>query len=171
MLRYAILLVVLAAVAYEAPGLMQSMMDREPERVASVRADELVSEIRGGNRTVTLQAGRGGHFAAEARINNRWIDVMVDTGATTVAIPYEEAVRLGIRPANSDYTVPTHTANGVRYSAPVTLREVRVGDITVRDVDGLVSPKGALSVTLLGMSFLGRLRQVEMRDGRLVMVQ
>lgn len=171
MLRYALLLVVLAALAVEGPELLKPFMEQAPERVATVQSAEPVSEIRGGNRTVTLEAGPGGHFAAEVRVNNRWIDVMVDTGATTVAIPYEEAVRLGIRPANSDYTVPTHTANGIRYSAPVTLREVRIGDIKVHDVEGLVSPKGALSVTLLGMSFLGRLRQVEMRDGQLVMVQ
>lgn len=171
MLRYIILLIVFMAVAMEGPALLQAVVGDQPKQAASLREETRQSESQSNGRSVTLEAGRGGHFAAQARINNRWIDVMVDTGATTVAIPYEEAVRLGIQPANSDFTVATNTANGIKYYAPVTLREVRIGGIRLHDVDGLVSPRGALSVTLLGMSFLGRLSGVNMRDGQLVMSQ
>ncbi|AXS38902.1 TIGR02281 family clan AA aspartic protease [Breoghania sp. L-A4] len=170
MLRYLLLLAIAVAAAVEGPGLMQSLMQERSSEVAAIRA-ETPPETYGGGRRVMLEAGPGGHYATRARINNRWVDVMVDTGATTVAIPYEEAVRLGMRPGNSDFTLETRTANGIRYSAPVRLDEVRIGDIILHDVDGLVSPRGALSVTLLGMSFLGRLGGVEMRDGRLVMTQ
>ena len=171
MLRYIILLIVLVVVAVEGPALLPSIMSENSQQAASVREEPHQTAVSSASRSVMLEAGNGGHFRTDVRINNRWINVMVDTGATAVAIPYEEAGRLGIRPGNADFTVATHTANGIKYSAPVRLEEVRIGDIMLHDVEALVSPRGSLSVTLLGMSFLGRLSQVEMREGRLVMVQ
>jgi aspartyl protease family protein len=51
----------------------------------------------------------------------------------------------------------------------VTLREVRLGDIVVRNVDAVVLPVGALSTSLLGTSFLGRLQGYEVQTGRMVL--
>jgi aspartyl protease family protein len=55
--------------------------------------------------------------------------------------------------------------------APVTLRRVSVGDVSVDDVDAVVLPPGAGGVDLLGASFLKRLSSVEQRDGALVLRQ
>lgn len=179
MLRYIVLLIVIAAAALEGPALLQTYMEQQAETDGrsgqTLRATREKPagrhESNGVRGAETLEAGRDGHFRTDLRINNRWIKVLVDTGATAVSIPYEEAARLGLHPAKSDFTVQTRTANGIRYSALVNLDEVRIGKITLYDVDALISPPGALSTTLLGMSFLGRLRQVDMRDGRLVLVQ
>jgi aspartyl protease family protein len=55
------------------------------------------------------------------------------------------------------------TANGVAQVYRVKLDSVRLGDIVLNNIDGVVHEGGALPVVLLGMSFLGRL---EMRhDG------
>jgi aspartyl protease family protein len=61
------------------------------------------------------------------------------------------------------------TANGVVQTAPVRIREIRVGDILVRDVEAVVLPPRALGVSLLGMSFLRRLEGFEIAKGRLVL--
>ncbi len=118
---------------------------------------------------VTLRAIDGGHFEASAEINGRDIDVMVDTGATIVALTYEDAERAGIFTKPSDFNNAVSTANGVAKVAPVTIAAISIGNITVRNVRGAVAERGKLHRTLLGMSFLGKLSRVEMRKNALVL--
>ena len=125
------------------------------------------SSARGG--TVELRAGQNGHFTASADINGRSIDVMVDTGASIVALTWEDAERAGIFVRASDFTHSVNTANGVARVAPVMIDSVSIGDIAVRDVRGVVAERGNLTTTLLGMSFLGKLSRAEMRRGSLVL--
>lgn len=120
---------------------------------------------------VELDPDGRGHFNARVEVNGRSINAMVDTGATVVALSYEDARRSGVFISNSDYTARVRTANGIARVAPVTLPRVRIGDILVRNVKGVVSEPGKLDGTLLGMSFLGRLQRVEIRNGRLILQQ
>jgi aspartyl protease family protein len=119
--------------------------------------------------SVSIPAGDYGHFQTEAEINGRPVDVMVDTGASLVALTYEDADRLGIYVNPSDFSHTAKTANGMARVAPVTISRITIGDITVRDVPAVVSERGKSDRTLLGMSFLGRLSRVEMRGGTLVL--
>lgn len=119
--------------------------------------------------TVSLPAGAYGHFETEAEINGRPVDVMVDTGASLVALTYDDAQRLGIYVNPGDFTHIAQTANGTARVAPVKISRISIGDITVRDVSAVVSERGKSERTLLGMSFLGRLSRVEMRGGTLVL--
>jgi aspartyl protease family protein len=80
--------------------------------------------------------------------------MVVDTGATLVALPAADAIRLGIdykkgQPAFSS------TANGVAPIYLVKLDRVKVGDIELTQVEGSVH-EGGLPIGLLGMSFLNR---------------
>lgn len=120
-------------------------------------------------RIVELKAGAHGHYFASAEINGRLIDVMVDSGASLVALTYEDARRAGLSVRDSDYTHRVNTANGTTRVAPVTLDRVSIGDITVRNVPAAVSEPGKLGTSLLGMSFLGRLQQIDIRSGVLVL--
>jgi aspartyl protease family protein len=120
-------------------------------------------------RTVEIRAGRHGHYQANVEINGRAIDVMVDTGATIVALTFDDARRAGVHVRNGDYTQRVNTANGIARVAPVTLERVSIGDITVRNVPAAVSEPGKLATSLLGMSFLARLQRVDMRAGVLVL--
>jgi aspartyl protease family protein len=112
-----------------------------------------------------LKADRNGHYVTEADINGSTIAVMVDTGATGVALSYEDAEKVGLRPRGLDFDIPINTANGVVKAARVTLRRVEVDNVRVRDVDGLVLPEGAMRGSLLGMSFLGRLSSFKIENG------
>ena len=109
-----------------------------------------------------------GHFHADAEINGRSVQVLVDTGATMVALTYEDAERAGIYVKDSDFTQRVSTANGVGRVAPVMVDRISIGDVTVRNVRGAVVERGMLASTLLGMTFLGRLSRAEMRSGILV---
>jgi aspartyl protease family protein len=118
---------------------------------------------------VTLQATDNGHFETTAEVNGRDVEVMVDTGATMVALTYEDAERAGIYLARSDFTHSVSTANGMAKVAPIEIGSISIGSITLRNVRGVVSERGNLHKTLLGMTFLGRLSRVEMRRNDLVL--
>ncbi len=116
-----------------------------------------------------LKAGTNGHFFTKADINNRGIQVLVDTGASTVALSYEDAEKVGLRPGTLKFDIPVNTANGVGKAARVMLRDVEIDTVRVSDVEGVVLQKGALRGTLLGMSFLSRLRSFSVENGKLVL--
>jgi aspartyl protease family protein len=108
--------------------------------------------------TMVIRPDAGGHFQVEARVDGRRLDFMVDTGASQITLREQDAAMLGIHPTPSDYTVKISTANGIGRAARVELGMVEVGDIMVRNIPALIVPDEALSVNLLGMSFLSRVR-------------
>ena len=116
-----------------------------------------------------LEVGSNGHYVTQARINHSSVDVLVDTGASAVALSYEDAERVGLKPRSLDFNVKVSTANGEGSAARVMLKNVEIGGVRVRDVEGLVLQKGAMRGTLLGMSFLGRLKSFSVEDGKLVL--
>lgn len=132
--------------------------------IASTNATNIGSAGR-----VELRADAQGHYNSDIEINGRSVHAMVDTGATMVALSFEDAERSGIFLSRSDFNHPVRTANGLARVAPVILHRVRIGDIEVRDVPAAVAEPGRLQGTLLGMSFLGRLSRLEMQSGRLVL--
>jgi aspartyl protease family protein len=116
-----------------------------------------------------LQAGTNGHYFTTADINHRGVQVLVDTGASTVALSYEDAEAVGLRPGTLTFDIDVSTANGIGKAARVVLREVDIDNVRVSDVEGMVLQKGALNGTLLGMSFLSRLRSFGVENGKLVL--
>jgi aspartyl protease family protein len=116
-----------------------------------------------------IKGGENGHYFVRASINNQQVDALVDTGASAVALSYEDADRVGLRPRNLDYTVPVATANGMAKAAKVKLSRVEIDNVRVDDVDAYVMPQGALNGTLLGMSFLSRLTSFKSEGGTLTL--
>lgn len=145
------------------------------DRNAQGRSSQRTSRNRQGadqlfTTSVQLERGYGGHFHADASINGRTIAVLVDTGATLVAMSYEDAMAAGVSVRPSDFVHVSNTANGQARFARVTLDEVRIGNVSVRNVAAAVGQPGKLNNTLLGMSFLGKVR-MEMQAGKLVLEQ
>jgi len=128
-------------------------------------------EPQAGSRRVSLPADSRGHFRADARVDGRNMDFMVDTGASAIALTERDAANLGIRPYPSDYTVKVTTANGQAKAARAKIRSIDIGGVVVRDVDALVMPDSELGQNLLGMTFLSRLKRFEYSGGRLVLEQ
>ncbi len=116
-----------------------------------------------------IKGGKYGHFVVNALIDNQPILVMVDTGASAVALSYEDADRVGLHPSQLEFNVPMYTANGVVQAARAKLSKVEIDSVRVDDVDAMVLPQGALHGTLLGMSFLSRLSSFKAEDGTLTL--
>jgi aspartyl protease family protein len=110
---------------------------------------------------VTLNADGRGHFLTEGSINGAPVRFMVDTGATLVSMGAADAVRAGILYRKGEPGMAM-TANGPAQVWKVKLDSVKVGSITLRDVDGAVHSTD-LPLVLLGMSFLNRMEMK--RDG------
>jgi len=118
-----------------------------------------------------IEADRAGHYRMPVQLEGREIKMLVDTGASFVSLTKEDADRLGIRPSAGDYKLQMNTANGVATAAPVWLPNVRIGSIEVHDVPAIVMSAGASSDSLLGMSFLQRLRRFGVAGGKMIMEQ
>jgi aspartyl protease family protein len=149
--------------------------ERTPEGVKLLRADRdrAVLRVDGATRTLSLVAERPaaeghaatgggsvtlstdarGQFTARAFVNGQAVRCLVDTGASVTTLSTASADRIGL-----DYSqgAPTKamTVNGIVDGWRVSLDSVRIGDVTVRDVDAVVVDNDTLPVVLLGMTFL-----------------
>ena len=99
--------------------------------------------------------------------NGAAVHFLVDTGAGSVALTLADAAAAGVGRGSLDFSARISTANGIARAAPVRLREVRVGQLSVNDVSAFVAEN--LHVSLLGMSFLKRVEGFEIRDGVLTL--
>ncbi len=140
--------------------------------VISVERDRAVIEVGGSRRTlargqhysgsaagdqrqsVTLAADTRGHFIAEGAINGSPVRFVVDTGATVIALPASDAVRLGLDYRKGQVAV-TKTAGGLVPVYRIRFDTVKLGAIELAAVDGVIVEQG-LDIALLGMSFLSR---------------
>ena len=117
------------------------------------------------NRTLVYRADRRGHFSLMATVNGAPTRFVVDTGASLVALTLDDARAAGIGRSELIFNQLTQTANGRVHFAPVTLREVRIEQLSIENVPAAVIEN--LDQSLLGMSFLKRLKRFEMREGAL----
>jgi clan AA aspartic protease (TIGR02281 family) len=113
--------------------------------------------------TQRYQAERGNQFFLMASINGNLIRFLVDTGATYVSLTPEDATKLGFDLTKLNWNIPMQTANGITRNAQVTLADVRLSRIVAYNVPALVMRQSGIS--LLGMSFLSRLRSWQISNG------
>jgi aspartyl protease family protein len=124
-----------------------------------------------GQGQVVLEAKRDGHFHTRVSTLTGDFDAMVDTGASAVSLTAEAARSINIYPREDEYTIKVSTANGVTEVAPVKIDQMRIGSITVYDVQAVVMRPGASNVSLLGMSYLSKLNKFEVAGSRLILQQ
>lgn len=120
-----------------------------------------VEESSGGATEVRIRKRLDGHFTANVKVNGGAVSMIVDTGASTIVLRPADARKAGIDPDTLTYRVPVLTANGRAMAARVRLDSVAIGPLDRKNVDALVAQPGALTQSLLGMSFLSRLRSYE----------
>lgn len=140
----------------------------EQQQVAVVQAPK-PQPVYG--RKARLKMDGRGHFVTNAKMNGRSIEVLVDTGATSVAINKKTArlLRLNLKPSDFQHTV--NTANGSTLAAAAMIEKIQIGNVTVKNVQAVVLDDKALNSTLLGMSFLRQLRSFQVKNSELLLVQ
>jgi aspartyl protease family protein len=132
-------------------------------------AELVPGHVAGHGRNVQIVRGNSGDFGVAAHINGAKIEMVLDTGASSVVLTQEAAKAAGLPIEVLNYTVNVDTANGHTRAAPVTLDRLAVGGLTERAVPALVAQPGQLKTNLLGMTFLNRLESWEVRGDQLQM--
>jgi len=148
------------------PAAVQTEGDQQVTRKTQKRSENPLD-----GRKARIKMDDRGHFLVEARMNGRKSKVLVDTGATYVAINETTARKLGIRLKDSDFKHKVRTANGITYAAATMIDEIEIGRVRVQDVRASVSRDSSLSTTLLGMAFLKKLKKFEISNGELLLTQ
>jgi aspartyl protease family protein len=120
-----------------------------------------VEESSNGVTEVRLRRRLDGHFTANVEVNGKTMSMIVDTGASTIVLRPEDAAKAGIDVSRLTYKVPVLTANGRTVAARVYVDKVAIGPLDRQRVEALVAQPGAMTQSLLGMSFLSRLRSYE----------
>jgi aspartyl protease family protein len=169
-------LMIFAAILIGLGTFMAQMADKMSPAAASAttaprKAAVVETEAPASGRTLSIARDARGHFQTDGRIDGQRIDFMVDTGASVIALNEKSAARFGLRPARGDYNATVSTANGTIKAARTRLAMVEIGGLIVRDVDAMVLPDEALSVNLLGLSFLSKLKRFEYANGKMVLEQ
>ncbi len=135
-----------------------------------VASELLPSEPQvGAGGEVIVNRRLSGEFAVAARVNGARVTFLFDTGASVVVLAAADARRAGIDTTGLSFDVPVTTANGSALAAETRLDTIAVGPIVMHNLRALVARPGALEESLLGMSFLERLKSYTVERGRLIL--
>lgn len=122
-----------------------------------------------GDSEIHIIADQNGHFMARAEVDGVDVLFLVDTGATNVSLTWTDAKKLGISPEALHYTIMTETANGIAWAAPIKLKYVQLGDIIIQNVSASIGKYDNLKTSLLGMSFLEKLKAYGVSANTMIM--
>ncbi|MCC6920683.1 MAG: TIGR02281 family clan AA aspartic protease [Alphaproteobacteria bacterium] len=132
---------------------------------AEVFAGEAVATAPG---EIEVRRSGDGHFYLEVTVNGAPTQFMIDTGASMVALSWDDARAAGFKPEQLDFYERVNTASGPAMSAPVVLDLLTVGPILRRNVRAAILPEG-VEGSLLGMSFLDTLKSYEIAGDRMTL--
>jgi aspartyl protease family protein len=148
-------------------------------KLISIQDDQVIIEVGGrkrplrvGQHAIGVSGGDGsgkiimiadaqGHFFTTGTINGTSVRFLVDTGASMISLGATDARRIGLD-FNRGQKALTNTANGQAVVSKIQVDTVRIGDVTMHNVDALIH-QNDMPIALLGMSFLNRMEML--RDG------
>ncbi|PCJ95818.1 MAG: TIGR02281 family clan AA aspartic protease [Hyphomicrobiales bacterium] len=113
------------------------------------------------DNSVIITRGQRGHYSVRALINDVPIDMLVDTGASSVVLSAQDAARAGYDLNTLAFTLPVQTANGEAFVSVTRIERIEIGSINIENVAGAIAQPGKLGQSLLGISFLDRLSSYE----------
>jgi aspartyl protease family protein len=146
-----------------------SFRDEIVQAYARVRGELIPAyAVRTTARSMVITASDDGGFYVMGQVNGTAVKFVIDTGANGVLLSPADAARAGVDVGALNFASPAETANGVGYSAPLTLSALNVGDMKLANVPAAVN-KTPMSSSLLGMAFLRRLDSFEVRGDQLTL--
>jgi clan AA aspartic protease (TIGR02281 family) len=113
------------------------------------------------NSPLVIGQGNGGHYFIDGSVNDSYLNFVVDTGASVVALPMATAANAGVRCQGKALV---QTGNGVIQACTATIEKLRFGNFTLHYVQAMVAPN--LAQPLLGMNVLKQFR-VEQDNGQM----
>lgn len=143
---------------------------RDSDIVRRIRGELMPSQLHEvGDGSLTIRASAGGHFYVEARVNDAPVRFLVDTGASDIVLSPADARRAGFAVESLDYTHRYNTANGSGRGAAVVMDKIAIGPLRLQKVKASVN-QAQMEDSLLGMSFLSRLRSFRVEGNTLVLI-
>lgn len=136
----------------------------DASQVATPSADQAANAWA---EDVVLAREADGHFYADVGVDGQSLRMLVDTGASVVALTGTDAETLGITWDPADVTPVAQGASGPVEGVNVTIPEITLGDHVAHNVQAVIIPEG-LAISLLGQSFLSTLGQVQMNGDRMI---
>lgn len=161
----ALVLVVLGS-ATLVPSFVPQLVARIDEPAARAPDTRDPGPSGGGWNRISVPMGPNGHFHLEAMVDGTPVRFLVDSGASAIVLSPEDARRIGLEPGRLRYSLHFRTANGTVRAAPVTLRELRIGQFALSYVEAVVN-EAPMPVSLLGTPLLARLSSWTVEGGRL----
>jgi aspartyl protease family protein len=148
------------AVLQRLPAYLAPVHRTAPVAAAARPADTPRSDV------LVFPADALGHVIVDAEINGAPVRLLLDTGATLLTLSLADARAAGIDTSELAFDRPVVTANGIARMALVTVREVRINQLSLADVPAAVIEN--LNLSLLGMSLLQRLPSYQIGSGKLI---
>ena len=142
----------------------------EIESVALRVRSELVPgyALQSGEHELVVTESAGGNFFIFGEANGVRVRFLIDTGASDTVLTPSDAANLGIDVRALDFSRVYQTANGLGRGAPYTLDSLSVGPISISPMPVSVN-EAEMGSSLLGMTFLRRLRSFEIQGRRLIL--
>ena len=147
----------------KAPAMAGAAAGNEPSSADS-GSDSQFAQSGNGQQLVLDRRGDG-HFYADVEVNGVPISMLVDTGASGIALSAEDARRAGVATSIGMHDIIGEGASGAVHGDIVTIERIRLGGIEQSAVPAAVLKGG--STSLLGQSFLRDFASVEISGDRM----
>jgi aspartyl protease family protein len=141
-----------------------TILTRPAEAPAPAAVAQKIDALDSG---IELTRDSTGYFYADVQINGAPVHMLVDTGATMIALSRNDAQMAGLAPSIAMNGVVGQGADGVVKGEPVTLQRVTLGGKTVENLPAIVLNSGGQS--LLGQSFLSQFSSVHIEGDKMVL--
>ena len=148
------------------PDAAQSAFDDEKARIAELKAKN-EPQFTSEDGSVTLERNEDGHFYADVQINGSNVHMLVDTGASGIALSRDDARAAGLAPSLGMPDVVGEGADGEVHGEYVKLDRVELGPLSATGMEAVVLNSGEQS--LLGQSFLSKYSSVQIENDRMVL--
>ncbi len=141
-----------------------------PQRESAGVTASVAPEEPAGNgfASATIPRAPDGHFYADAQINGATLRLMIDTGATSIALTRADAQAAGIQAAPGDFSATGQGAGGTIKLKRITLDRIAIGPVAANHVEAVVAEDG-LPASLIGQSFLARVGRIEISGDRMTL--
>ena len=126
-----------------------------------------MTEARVSGAETIIPLGADGHYHALVSINGQKIAAMIDTGATFTSFEESAAAKFGLVPSRNRLPTELETANGVITARFGIARDLRLGNIVVKDAEIAITPNTAAPQGVIGMDLLSRLASWRVEKGEL----
>ena len=150
----------------QAPAAPRASEKSEAARLAELKSSN-APQFSSEDGSIALERNSDGHFYADVRINGNPIHMLVDTGATGIALSRDDARAAGLATSIGMNDVVGEGADGVVHGEYVKLERVELGPLSASGLDAIVLNSGSQS--LLGQSFLSKFANVQIEGDRMIL--